>query len=318
VTTPEISVIIPTYRRPEMVRTLLLALAGQTLAHHRFEVVVVDDCSPDDTAEVLEKMAADVPFSLRVVRTPRNGGPAVARNLGWQVATAPLLAFIDDDCDPAPGWLDAGRQALLNQPEAGVIQGRSQVPAGASVAGKTDWYIWRVIEGPTPFFEGLNIFFRRAAFELTGGFDEEIAYHGEDSAAGWRVVEAGFAHGYCDEAVVTHPIEQRGFSWHIEMGLLEARIVQCAAKHPGFRQQAFWRPWAYRREDPAFLLALVGLVVGLRFRPALLLLAPYLWWQRPSVRRLSFFRLCWQVPTVDAVRMAAHLKASLRYKVLVL
>jgi GT2 family glycosyltransferase len=186
------------------------------------------------------------------------------------------------------------------------------------VAGKTDWYIWRVIEGPTPFFEGLNIFFRRAAFELTGGFDEEIAYHGEDSAAGWRVVEAGFAHGYCDEAVVTHPIEQRGFSWHIEMGLLEARIVQCAAKHPGFRQQAFWRPWAYRREDPAFLLALVGLVVGLRFRPALLLLAPYLWWQRPSVRRLSFFRLCWQVPTVDAVRMAAHLKASLRYKVLVL
>jgi GT2 family glycosyltransferase len=315
---PEIAVVIPTYQRGELLTPLLKGLSAQTLAAGRWEAVVVDDCSSVDTVAVVEALAGEVPYRLRVLRTGENSGPAVARNLGWQSTTAPLVAFLDDDCDPSPGWLEAGLAAFSDQPESGVIQGRTDVPEGVSIEHLSDWYIWRVIPGPTPYFEGCNIFFRREALERTGGFDEEIAYHGEDSAAGWRVVEAGWKHGFCAEAAVSHPVELRGVGWHIDMGRLERRVVECAAKHPGYRREAFWRPWAYRREDPAFLLALAGVAMGVRFRPALLLALPYLWWQRPSVRHLSFFRMCLQVPIVDLVRVSAHLRGSLDHRILVI
>ena len=168
------------------------ALAEQTLAPERFEVVVVDDCSTVDIVAAVERLAAELPYRLRARRTEMNGGPAVARNLGWQKTSAPIVAFLDDDCDPSAGWLQAGLAAFGGQPGAGVIQGRTHVPEGVTLGTGSDWYIWRVIEGPTPFFEGCNLFFRREALQVTGGFDEEIAYHGEDISAGWRVVEAGF------------------------------------------------------------------------------------------------------------------------------
>ncbi|HEX3794033.1 MAG TPA: glycosyltransferase family 2 protein [Acidimicrobiales bacterium] len=315
---PEIAVVVPTFQRSEKLLPLLTSLGRQSLSTGRFEVIVVDDCSRDDTFELAREEVTSLPYALTVLQTPVNSGPAVARNIGWQSSTAPLIAFLDDDCIPSRRWLQAGLEAFQEQPQTGVIQGRTHIPEGSSVDRLTDWFVWRQIDGPTPYFEGANIFYRRASLEVTGGFDEEIGYHGEDCAAGWRVLEAGFRQGYCAEASVEHPIEQRGFAWHIAMGLLESRIVHCAAKHPGFRQSAFWRPWAYRREDPALLAALFGLLVGLRFRPALLLALPYLWWRRPSVRNLNFFRLCLQVPAVDAVRVAAHLRASLQFHVLVL
>jgi GT2 family glycosyltransferase len=315
---PEIAVVIPTYQRGELLAPLLRRLGEQTLAAGRFEVVVVDDCSTVDSVAVVEALASEVPYRLRAIRTPVNSGPAVARNLGWHQSTAPLVAFLDDDCDPYPEWLEAGLAAFKEQPESGVIQGKTDVPEGVSLPRWSDWFIWRVILGPTPFFEGCNIFYRREALEKTGGFDEEIAYHGEDSAAGWRVVEAGYGRGFSSEAAVSHPMERRGIGWHIEMGRFESRVVECAAKHPGYRREAFWRPWAYRREDPAFVAALLGLALAIRFRPALLLALPYLWWQRPSVRNISFFRMCFQIPVVDAVRVAAHVRGSLQNGIFIL
>ncbi|MEA2352273.1 MAG: mycofactocin glycosyltransferase, partial [Thermoleophilaceae bacterium] len=90
---------VPTRDRAERLPVLLEALAAQTLARDRYEVVAVDDGSADDTPRVLA--AADVD---RVVRHERSRGPAAARNSGWRAASAPLVAFTDDDCRPEPGW----------------------------------------------------------------------------------------------------------------------------------------------------------------------------------------------------------------------
>src|SRR5205823_3162308 len=65
------------------------------------EVVVVDDASTDATAATARDAGA------RVVRLERAGGPAAARNAGVAATSAPLLAFTDADCEPAPGWLAA-------------------------------------------------------------------------------------------------------------------------------------------------------------------------------------------------------------------
>jgi GT2 family glycosyltransferase len=318
VANPDIAVVIPTHQHLALVSGLLETLAGQTLGAPRFEVVVVDDCSSDGTAAALRDLAPSLPFACRVLTTPTNGGPAAARNLGWQSTVAPVVAFLDDDCVPSPGWLVAGLDALGTRSAIGVVQGRTRLPEGASVHRLTDWYLWRVVEGPTPWFEGCNLFFRRDVLEQTGGFDEDIRYYGEDCAAGWRVLEAGFESAYASEAAVTHPVERRGFRWFVRNGFLESRTVHCAAKHPGFRRAAFWRPWAMRREDPAFVIALAGVAAGIFFWPAFVLVLPYVWWQRPSVRRLSFFRLCLQVPLVDAARLAGHLRGSARHRIFVL
>src|SRR5260370_514889 len=67
------------------------------------QVIVVDDCSADPAA--IKAIAAAA--GARVIRRPVNGGPGAARNTGLAAAATPLVAFLDSDCVPAPGWLDA-------------------------------------------------------------------------------------------------------------------------------------------------------------------------------------------------------------------
>jgi glycosyltransferase involved in cell wall biosynthesis len=317
----DIAVIIPTYERADRLPALLSDLAEQSLSPDRFEVVVVDDCSSRDVAGTLEGLAAQLPYPLRVLRTPRNQGPAAARNLGWRSTSAPLLAFLDDDCTPSAGWLEAGMQALVGHPRTGVIQGCTvapEAPGQLDFRRLNDWYVWRMVEKSEPEFMACNIFYRREAFERTGGFDEDIGWWGEDTAAGWNVVQAGWERGFCDGAVATHTVERRGWRWFVRNGLLEHHLIGLGVAHPQYRSEKFWRSWAYRREDVAFVVAVIGLLMGIRRRPALLLALPYVWWRRPSMRHLSFFRLCLQVPVVDGARVIGHLRGSLAQRVFVL
>jgi hypothetical protein len=132
------------------------------------------------------------------------------------------------------------------------------------------------------------------------------------------VLEAGWDRGFAFDAEVSHVVERRGWGWFVRNGLKERNLVRLAVQNPGFRAAAFWRPWAYRKEDAAFMAAVLGAAVGLRFRPALLMALPYIWWRRPSVRQLSFFRLCLQVPVVDAARVIGHIQGSLEQHTFVL
>jgi GT2 family glycosyltransferase len=288
------------------------------LSPERFEVVVVDDCSSTDMVAAIDELAPTLPYRIRAVRTPANGGPAATRNLGWQTADAELLAFLDDDCTPDPGWLEAGLSALQSHPHAGVIQGKTVAPVGVDLDQLPDWSLWRVVESASPFFEGCNLFSRRSALETTGGFDEEIGRYGEDTAAGWRVLEAGWERAFAADAVVVHAVETRGWRWHVRNGFHERNVVHLAAKHPGYRKEAFWRPWAFRQEDAAFALAAVGVLTGLRFRPALALALPYVLLRRPSYKETNFLLLCLQTPVVDAARIVGHVQGAIENRVLVI
>ncbi len=107
----EISVVIPTYNQQERLALVLCGLAKQTLPSDRFEVVVVDDGSTDETAQVLA--GAGLP-NLRVLSEGPNRGRNRARNRGIAVAAGELVVFLDGDALPAPDllavYLDAYRQ----------------------------------------------------------------------------------------------------------------------------------------------------------------------------------------------------------------
>ncbi len=96
----EISVVVPTYGRSEILRTLLRALDAQTLPADRFEVVVVDD----GTVPPIEIDVAAHAYSITLLRQA-NAGPGAARNLAFEHARAPLVLILNDDAVPAPDLL---------------------------------------------------------------------------------------------------------------------------------------------------------------------------------------------------------------------
>ena len=315
-TPPVVSVVVPTYRRVRRCQRLVEALAAQTLDVKSFEVVVVDNCSGDETSERLAAWSKEVPYRLRPLRTAENRGPAPARNLGWRAARAPIVAFTDDDCVPQPRWLEAGLGVLDADPTLGVVQGKTTAPPELDIDPATRWVHRQEITGPTAHFEGCNVFYRRPALVATGGFSEAIGWWGEDAAAGWQVIEAGWGRGYAPEAIIHHDVEIRGLWWHLRNGFLESNMVDLAARHPGFRAEAFWRPWAFRSRDAAFVAAAAGAVIGLRWRPAAAALGPYLWINRGLARHRDLLTAGAATVALDAVRSAGQLRGAFRNRIL--
>ena len=106
-----VSVIIPTYHRPQGLRRTVETILTQDLPIGiAVEVVIaVSDAQAQDDVAIAEELAADP--RVKVIVADR-GGPAAARNAGIRAATGALLAFIDDDCEAQPGWLEAGLAAM--------------------------------------------------------------------------------------------------------------------------------------------------------------------------------------------------------------
>jgi glycosyltransferase involved in cell wall biosynthesis len=311
---PEISVVIPTFCRANRLRRLIGALEQQTFPRDRFEVVVVDNASTDDTPAVLRELAARSPLDLRALVEP-TPGPAATRNAGWREARGEIIAFVDDDCVPEPGWLEAGLRAMRADGGLGVVQGCTRKRDDESLG---DWTLWRQITGPTPYFEACNIFYRRAALAQTPGFDEGIGNYGEDCAAGWAVVAAGWRRGFTEAAVAYHDVEERGVRYHLRTGLLERHVARLAKRHPEFRREAFWRPWAFRRENAAFTLAVAGLALSPRHRSALLLALPYLRLRLPPPEHPRRLRFLAERIAVDGAQFVGMRVGSLRYRLAVL
>jgi glucosyl-dolichyl phosphate glucuronosyltransferase len=117
--TPDLTLIVATRNRPESLRRLLTQL--EFPRERNWELVVVDNGSADDQAELLQKTAASA--GVRVVREPRRG-KGNALNAGIEAARGELLVFSDDDIEPSPGWLEQLLAASQRHPDAEVFGGR--------------------------------------------------------------------------------------------------------------------------------------------------------------------------------------------------
>lgn len=108
---PRVSIIIPTHERPHL---LARAVESARAAGTEVEVIVVDDASTDETAEVCRNLP-----DINYVRVERNQGVAGARNIGILVSTGRYIAFLDDDDLRLPGSVDLQVESLEAHPEAG-------------------------------------------------------------------------------------------------------------------------------------------------------------------------------------------------------
>jgi succinoglycan biosynthesis protein ExoO len=98
----DFSVIIPAYNVSGIIGRAIRSAAAQTAPP--LEILVIDDCSTDDTVEVVRALGPEIP-SLRLLSTPVNGGPSAARNVGLREAKADWIALLDSDDAWKPGRL---------------------------------------------------------------------------------------------------------------------------------------------------------------------------------------------------------------------
>src|SRR5512143_2796250 len=117
---PTVSVVIPAYRRRRQLRQAVLSVFNQDLPKSDYELIVVDSSPDEENSAMLAELAASAPCPFRFYRKSSEG-PGPSRNLGVQEARAPLIAFMDSDCQAHPEWLRKGAAAF--QEGVGLVQG---------------------------------------------------------------------------------------------------------------------------------------------------------------------------------------------------
>jgi len=114
----QVSIIIPTFNRPELLRRALLSCFAQSYAE--IEIIVVDDASSDRTARQIADLQQEHPVSLRYVPRPGEGAGA-ARNAGLDLAEGEFIQFLDDDDLLSPDKLDIQVRALRESPHPAAV-----------------------------------------------------------------------------------------------------------------------------------------------------------------------------------------------------
>lgn len=319
---PELSVVVATCERAERLGGLLTALRGQTLARPRFEVVVVDDASTDATPAVLAAERDRGELNLKVLRRTLNGGSAVAREEGWRAASAPHVAFTDDDCVPDPDWAEAMLRVCSAQPEA-VVQGRTD-PIAGELEAMPRWRrpFSRTIRVPAfdAAFQTCNVGYPRALLERVGGFDVESypRYPGEDADLGWRAVAAGAAAVFAPEVRVRHAVNDLG-----PIGKLShaaAWDMKVYARNPALRRIHFASGPFWKLTHLWLLWALLAILAPRRLDPLRgAMAARYVQslWARGKLEGGGPLAAPYYL-AFDLVEMATVVRAGLRHRTLMI
>jgi GT2 family glycosyltransferase len=255
--TPRLSIVVPTFRRPDLLARCLDALVHQTL--DSYEVIVADDAALDSTREKVEGLKARAP--VRYVSLTGSNGQAASRNAGWGAARGEVVAFTDDDTIPDPGWAAAGLGAFDRDPTLAAVTGRTEVPLPPR---PTDYE--RNESGlATAEFITANCFVRRSVLEEVGGFDERfrIAWR-EDSDLHFELIERGMKIVKVPEAVVVHPVRPAPWGVSLRMQRKVRYEALLAKKHPQLyrRKIGVHRPWAYYLIVLATIAGIAGLTLG--------------------------------------------------------
>jgi cellulose synthase/poly-beta-1,6-N-acetylglucosamine synthase-like glycosyltransferase len=293
------SVIVPARDARRTLPETLAGLGEQALGDP-FEVIVVDNGSRDDTAEVAERS----PIVARVIRRARGEGPGAARNAGAAAARGEVLAFLDADCRPAPGWLASGVASAASDD---LVQGRV-LPDPDVALGPFDRTL--AVTGAHGLFETANLFVRRELFERVGGFPAGLeagsggaaAPFGEDVIFGWCAHRAGARAAFDEHALAFHEVLARGPGGFVSERARLAMFPALAALVPELRTSFLYRRVFLSPRSASFDLAAIGAALALvsRRRLPLIAVAPYARLLASEARRWGG-----RAPLVAAVELIA-------------
>ncbi|MGP4028755.1 mycofactocin biosynthesis glycosyltransferase MftF [Actinomadura sp. 3N407] len=227
----DVTVVIPAYGRASELERCLAAIAD-------VPVIVVDDGSPDPAP--LRRAAAA--HGARLVRHPRNRGPAAARNTGLRLVETPLVAFVDSDCRPGGGWLDV-LVPHFDDPRVAAVAPRV-LPGGdhgspllaryEAARSSLDMGVRPALVRPggrLGFVPTATLLVRVAAVE-GDAFDEDLRL-GEDVDFVWRLSDLGWNVRYEPAAHVTHTGRLHPADWARRRHEYGTSAADLARRHPG-------------------------------------------------------------------------------------
>ncbi len=186
-----ISVVVPAYNASGYIRRVISPLLDMLKAGEVDEVLIVDDCSTDDTADIARDMGANV------LKTPQNGGPGAARNLAAHHAIGDVLWLVDADVIAAPGGASLVRKAFQDPEVHAVFGSYDNQPDGQQLLSKYKnlthrYHHQHAKTDAKTFWAGCGAL-RKDAFLAVGGFDIETykVPSIEDIELGYRITGAG-------------------------------------------------------------------------------------------------------------------------------
>jgi mycofactocin glycosyltransferase len=253
---PEVTVVIPVRDRHDELARCLAGLADAGVAHAP-RVIVVDDGSGD--AAAIMSVAARAGAS--VLRRPVNGGPAAARNTGLAAAQTPLVAFLDSDCVPGPGWLEALLPHFAD-PAVGAVAprivpheaGRTWLARYEGASSTLDMGHRPSIVRPgsrVPYVPGAALVVRTEA--AGAGFAEDMQV-GEDVDFVWRLGASGWRVRYEPAATMGHQHRVRLRQWFGRRKDYGTSAAALELRHPGTVRPLYASAWT----AAAWLAAALG------------------------------------------------------------
>jgi len=175
-------------------------------------VVLVDDCSSDDSHVIASE------FAWKIVRNDRRIGPAASRNVGVRSCKANVVAFIDSDCAADEDFLACIERGFAEHSDVGALVGNTRIPrstflgnciselgfpGGANAGFQNVWHVSP--EGYTNHISSCNFAVRREVLDKCGMFDESFPFPGgEDSEYSYRITRMGMKILYCPGMIVWH------------------------------------------------------------------------------------------------------------------
>jgi GT2 family glycosyltransferase/glycosyltransferase involved in cell wall biosynthesis len=211
----EISIIIPVFNQLHFTRACLASLQKQQ-GTERFEVIVVDDCSTDGTAEAVSRMPGVV-----YLRNETNSGFITSCNRGAEAARGKYVVFLNNDTLVTDGWLTALIDTFADEPRAGIVgskliypDGRLQEAGGIIWRDASGWNYGKSDDPAKPEYNYLRevdycsaaaLMIPKSLFASVGGFDSRYApaYY-EDTDLSFKVRKAGYKVLYQPLSEVIH------------------------------------------------------------------------------------------------------------------
>lgn len=211
---PQVSIIVPVYGNLDLTLQCLAAIAEAPTAVG-YEVIVVDDASPDGSADVLAKVAG-----ITLIKNTVNSGYLRTTNIGAARSSAEYVVLLNNDTEVTAGWLDALVRAAQD-PSVGAVgaslrfaNGTLQEAGGIVFSDGSAWNFGRHHPPEDSRFQNLRevdycsaacLLVRRSAWEVLDGFDPlyEPAYY-EDTDLCFRLREIALSVIYQPDAVVIH------------------------------------------------------------------------------------------------------------------